>query len=318
MTAPTGVAARNVLGHTLHSIFRLPVQHGNEPEFHELPAFALKKLRDMFRSIHTIIIDEISMVSSKYFNYIHQRLCSIANNDLPFGGFNVILFGDFYQLRPVRGFYVFTDSVLWPLFSPCILRTNQRQQGYSTFISLLNRMRIGDPSPEDIALLHSKLIPYPCESKKHLLHIFPQKKQVRAHNRYMQSQLDSELHTFTAEHIFSQYDVDPGHDVPSSLIPEDDTYAGGLPNELQVSVGTRVMLLRNLLTKEGLVNEAMGIVTHIEVGDNESERRIYVRFDDENVGRHYSQTQMDIAFQLLYTLRNFCIVDAILIGFSFR
>ena len=98
VTAPTGVAARKVLGHKLHIIFRLPVQHGYKPDFYELPAYALKKLRNMFRSVHTIIIDEISMGSSKYFHNIHQRLCSIANNDLPFGGFNIILFGDFYQL----------------------------------------------------------------------------------------------------------------------------------------------------------------------------------------------------------------------------
>ena len=234
VTALTGVPARNVLGHTLISIFRLPVQHWYKPEFHELPAYALKKLRNMFRCIHTIIIDEISMVSSKYFHYIHQRLCSIANNNLPFGGFSIILFGDFYQMRPVRGFYVFTDTVLWPLFSPHILSTNQRQQGHNTFIRLLNRMRLGNPSPENITLLQSKLIPYPCESKNHFLHIFPKKKQIHAHNRYMQSKLDSELHNFTAEHIFSQYDVDPGHDVPSTFIPENDTYAGGLPRELQV------------------------------------------------------------------------------------
>ena len=42
----------------------------------------------------------------------------------------------------------------------------------------------------------------------------------------MQSMLDGELHSFTAEHIFSQYDVDPGRDVPSTFIPENDTHAG--------------------------------------------------------------------------------------------
>ena len=256
----------------------------------------------MFRFVHTIIIDEISMVSCKYFHYIHQRLCSIANNDLPFGGFNIILFGDFYQLRPVRGFNVFTDSVLWPLFSPYILCTNQRQQGHNRFICLLNRMRLGDPSPEDVTLLQSKLISYPCEAKNHLLHIFPKKKQVNAHNRYMQSMLDGELHSFTAEHIFSQYDVDPGRDVPSTFIPENDTHAGGLPRELQVSVHTRVMLLRNLLTKEGLVNGAMGVVTHIEVGCGNAETQIYVRFDDTNVGQTLQSDLYDNSIPItLYT-----------------
>lgn len=71
----------------------------------------------------------------------------------------------------------------------------------------------------------------------------------------MQRQLPSQLHTFNADHMFSQYDLCPGADVK---------YAGGLPIELQVSVGTRVMLLRNLVTREGLVNGAMGVVTYIE------------------------------------------------------
>ena len=107
VTAPSGVAARNVLGLTIHSVFRLPVQHGYEPEYHDLSSFALKKLQDVFRNVHTIIVDEISMVSCKYFHYIHQRLCSIKNCGEPFGGLNVILFGDFYQLRPVRGHFFF-------------------------------------------------------------------------------------------------------------------------------------------------------------------------------------------------------------------
>ena len=65
VAAPTGIAARNMHGFTLHSIFRLPVQYGYEPEFHQLSAYSLKKLREMFKNIHTVIIDEISMVSKK-------------------------------------------------------------------------------------------------------------------------------------------------------------------------------------------------------------------------------------------------------------
>ena len=58
VAAPSGVAARNVMGYTLHNIFKLPVQHGYEPEFHELSAFVLKKLRQIFQDENTIIIDE--------------------------------------------------------------------------------------------------------------------------------------------------------------------------------------------------------------------------------------------------------------------
>jgi len=77
----------------------------------------------------------------------------------------------------------------------------------------------------------------------------------------MQIFLGGDLHIFVAEHIFSQFDIHSGVEVPGTLIPEDDKYAGGFPCELQISIGTRVMLLRNLVTREGLVNGAMGVVT---------------------------------------------------------
>ena len=79
-----------------------------------------------------------------------MRLCSIANNYIPFGGYNVIIFGNFNQLRPVRGRFFFTDQILWPLFKPYVIKTNKRQQGNLRFINPLNRVRPGIPSAEDI------------------------------------------------------------------------------------------------------------------------------------------------------------------------
>ena len=116
--APTGTAAKNINGRTLHSTLRLPVQHGKEPSYTELSALTLKKLRHNFQHIHTIIIDEISMVSAKTLEYIHRRLCAIKNSDKPFGGLNVIAVGDFFQLRPVCGHYAFTNKQLWYIFKP--------------------------------------------------------------------------------------------------------------------------------------------------------------------------------------------------------
>ena len=90
--------------------------------------------------------------------------------------------------------------------------------------------------------------------------------------------------------MFSQYDLHPGADVPPRLIPADDKYAGGLPVELQVSVGTHVMLLRNLVTREGLVNGAMGVVTHIELGQNGTETQICVHFDGDSVSKTFQSS----------------------------
>lgn len=117
--APTGTAAKNVYGQTIHSALHLPVQHGNQPAYNTLSAKSLKKLRNNLLYVHTLIIDEISMVSSVMLEHIHKRLCAIKDNDKYFGGLNIIAVGDFFQLRPVRGHYTFQNKQLWSnLFKP--------------------------------------------------------------------------------------------------------------------------------------------------------------------------------------------------------
>ena len=60
--------------------------------------------------VHTIIIDEISMVSYQIFKAVHSRLCEIYANDEIFGSLNVIAVGDLYQLSPVNGSHVFSKK----------------------------------------------------------------------------------------------------------------------------------------------------------------------------------------------------------------
>lgn len=70
-------------------------------------------------------------------------------------------------------------------------------------------------------------------------------------------------------HHFSPYDMhQKNSSVDLDLIPEDDREAGGLPNKITVSKGTRIMLIRNINTPEGLVNGAMGYIEYIEKNDN--------------------------------------------------
>lgn len=95
--APTGTAAKNINGKTLHNALRLPVQHGKEAKYLEVSAKVLKMLRQIYNNIHTFIIDEISMVSAKTLENIHRRLSTIKNCNNPFGNVNMIVVGDFYQ-----------------------------------------------------------------------------------------------------------------------------------------------------------------------------------------------------------------------------
>lgn len=95
LTASTGTAARNINGLTLHTALAIPVDNEFSCNKYSVSGWTLKKLRQKFAYIHTIMIDEISMVNAKMLTLIHERLCTISDTDSIFGNFNVILFGDF-------------------------------------------------------------------------------------------------------------------------------------------------------------------------------------------------------------------------------
>ena len=291
--APRGIAARNVKACTIHSIFRLPVQHGYEAQLHAISAQNLKILREKFRYVTTIILDEISMISMKTFEYIHERLCNIADNNHPFGNYNIICFGDFYQLRPVRGHYLFKHQVLWDLFQPFFLFANQRQAGDNDFIAMLNNIRLGMLTVADVDMLQTRFTSrHPNVNLTAPVHIYPTLKEVHAHNSYMQNTLDSVTYEHAAIHTFGMYDPRSGQKVPPELLPCDDRQAGGLLRSLELSIGTRVVLLRNFLTQQGLLNGAMGIVTHLTVVDSIL-TTVYVKFDDHTTGVTLQNPQYD-------------------------
>ena len=150
LVAPTGVAAFNIGGLTIHYAFRLPVEHGNFTKYTKLSAERLHQLRLLCKDVHTIIIDEISMVSYETLGFIHQRLTEIKGTDdteVYFGGLNIIAVGDFYQLPPVRDRFVFQNgrgyvpasTHLWrDLFTMVELHTNMRQRNDTTYSEVLN------------------------------------------------------------------------------------------------------------------------------------------------------------------------------------
>ena len=99
--APTGIAAFNIVGKTLHSLLRLPVKGKKS----DLSVATLQSLQALFQDCRFLIIDEKSMVDIKTLSLIDDRLRAIlpASSDQLFGGINVLLCGDFFQLPPVGG-----------------------------------------------------------------------------------------------------------------------------------------------------------------------------------------------------------------------
>ena len=99
VVAPTGVAAINAAGVTIHSLFSLDigVQEPDKPFDWKLPS----SKKAILRKIKLLIIDEISMVRCDLMDAIDRRLRSVKKTKLPFGGVQVLMFGDMMQLPPV-------------------------------------------------------------------------------------------------------------------------------------------------------------------------------------------------------------------------
>ena len=166
--APTGIAAINVEGATIHSFFRFAPQL---IEFQNITKDYTRQ--DLFNKVEMIIIDEISMVRADLLDGIDYSLRKNRNNDAPFGGVQMIFFGDLYQLPPVvpgkdlldyfeehfGGFYFFNAKVFKRIeFDYRELRTIFRQKDES-FKDILNGIRESSVSIEQLNLLNQRFNP---------------------------------------------------------------------------------------------------------------------------------------------------------------
>ena len=110
--APTGKAAFNIKGNTLHAAFKIPANKGFE--YCVLDSDRLNTIRAKLRKLKVLFIDEISMVGSGMFNFLNLRLQQIMDSKEPFGGITVITVGDLFQLKPVFDRWIFENpNMLW-------------------------------------------------------------------------------------------------------------------------------------------------------------------------------------------------------------
>jgi ATP-dependent DNA helicase PIF1 len=148
--APTGVAALNVGGQTVHSLFKLPIGVIADRDLDDDPA-----LRKLLGAIDTVVIDEVSMVNADLLDAVDRRLRAARQRNEPFGGVQVVLFGDPFQLAPVpgdvdeRAYFAdnyrsmwFFDAKVWEQAELTVveLREIHRQQD-DEFRAMLNAVR---------------------------------------------------------------------------------------------------------------------------------------------------------------------------------
>jgi ATP-dependent exoDNAse (exonuclease V) alpha subunit len=170
--APTGVAAINVQGSTLHSFFQLPFG-----VVHEDDIKPVRNKQKLFEKLQTIIIDEISMVRADIMQAIDYSLrINTGHSDEPFGGVQVIAFGDLYQLPPVasgheleylrdayHGIYFFNAPAFKLGGFRKIELTQIFRQKDNEFIRLLNSIREDCCKPMDLATLNERVGQIPPE-----------------------------------------------------------------------------------------------------------------------------------------------------------
>jgi hypothetical protein len=159
--APTGKAASIIGGLTLHSGLNLPF--GNA--FISLSDKTRDSYRNILKYLEVLIIDEISMVKSDILYQINLRLQEIKMNEKIFGGVSVLLFGDLLQLKPVLANWIFEPphnpqfqssyelENLWEKIQVVELHKNHRQGRDGEYAALLNRVRVGQHTDEDMLLL---------------------------------------------------------------------------------------------------------------------------------------------------------------------
>ena len=178
--APTGIAAVNVGGQTLHSFFHLPFKPllPDDPDFATPKRlFSVLKLNSarlqLIRELELIIIDEISMVRADMIDFVDKILrFATGNRRQPFGGKQLLFVGDIFQLEPVvtpdmkeilkrwyKTTYFFNARVFDEMKLVSVELTKVYRQTDRSFVELLDRIRLGVPTVDDIHALNARLAP---------------------------------------------------------------------------------------------------------------------------------------------------------------
>lgn len=205
VTAHTGIAAITIEGQTLWSFLRLNEQSLKKPK-EQLASDLMKKkyfVSDI-QSYRALIIDEISMVDPVIFELIHYLLQILRRNSKPFGGMQVVLVGDFFQLpspetrKTTILKYVFQTDLFWNAIDEAFDLQEMWRQKDPDFIAILHRARKGNQTTLDIQKLHERIgKTLECESKGiHPTKLFARNDQVEEINFSELSKLPDEEKSF--------------------------------------------------------------------------------------------------------------------------
>lgn len=281
IVAPTGVAAINAGGVTMHSFFQLPFGPFLPTEEGKKNLLSKQRMnrqrRSVLRELELLVIDEISMVRADILDAVDTVLRSVRHQyQLPFGGVQVVFIGDMFQLSPVakegewRLLSEFYDSVYF--FHSHVLKNRPPvyiefnkifRQTDDQFIELLNQVRNDRLSHDGYQLLQSRYNPV-FRPEKEDLHI-----TLTTHNYKADDINRKELDKITSKSHF--YEATVKGDFPENSFPTDQV--------LELKVNARVMFIKNdTENPRRYYNGKIGTITLID----DIKRIVYVQPADPN------------------------------------
>jgi len=290
IVAPTGIAALNAGGVTIHSFFQLPFgafipEFIHPPQYSATVKFETKESlkrhfrfngqrQQLFNSMELLIIDEVSMLRADLLDEMDWTLRNVRKNNNPFGGVQVLYIGDLLQLPPVvkneewsvlrnhyGGLFFFHARVIQespPLYIE--LSTIYRQQD-ADFIGVLNNLRNNQISDDDMQILNRFVQPN-FDPSQHEGYI-----TLTTHNTKADEINGTALRSLEGKSWY--YEAETTGEFPPHLFP--------LESQLELKIGAQVMFIKNDISFEkNFYNGKMGRI------DSLSEKEIFVHFPEEN------------------------------------
>lgn len=274
VVAPTGVAALNAGGVTIHSFFQLPftpyIPEGADVSFvtkdedgnavREQFRMSGNKIK-LMRSLDLLVIDEISMVRSDLLDAVDSVLRHYRRSSLPFGGVQLLMIGDLYQLTPVvkeeewriisrfyRSPYFFDSNALKKVDYVTVELTHIFRQQDDVFISILNQIRTNTLTSESLAVLNSRVSTNTADDDEQNIRLTTHNNDANGINTSKLDALEGQEYKFEADII---------DNFPPYMYPTDET--------LTLKVGAQVMFIKNDSSPAKLYyNGKIGKITEID------------------------------------------------------
>ena len=289
VVAPTGIAALNAGGVTIHSMFQLPfggfIPDNSSPQFSQNTKFETKATlrrhfkmsglkKSVIKNMELLIIDEVSMLRADLLDAMDFMMQTVRKKNTPFGGIQVLYIGDLLQLPPVirdeewktlrtyyKGKFFFHSHVVQqnpPLY---IELSKIFRQTDDAFISVLNNLRNNQITAEDIQALNQYVKPdFDLKANKGYITLTTHNAKADSMNAQALEDLEGKL---------VKYNPEITGDFPDKIFPVEE--------QLQLKVGAQIMFVKNDLSfDKKFFNGKMGIVKSL------SSHEILVHFPEEN------------------------------------